>query len=419
MRGNKDELISAALRSGVSDALIDQVNIDLIAGRGRRRFLPRGNPVSDAIGERFVDQRAHERVGPATRRPYRVDVDGFGADILQALNGQCVGYVVRLQEPGAPGLTFQSGLARAAGEGDAGWNPEVRQHVASVSKLITAMAVVKALDDAGVRGDDSIAPYLPTYWKQGSGIADVTFHRLLTHTSGFANPQSDDAVFGELKAQIARGTYFSPPQPKPYQNTNFAMFRILLATLTGAVAPSLQVAGMPEEATDRLWDQLTIRAYEDYVKQHVFGPAGVVDPTLASAPGYALGYRFPMASSGWDAGDLSSMAATISWHLSAFELVRVLEAFESDGSIVPPARAEEALKAGWGIDQSRTNPAGRWYLKGGRWESGANQLLQAVAGILPGRLQLAVLVNSQIGPADRSLINLVGDTIDANVVPLL
>lgn len=421
MPGEDEELISQAIRSGVSEAIAAQLDIEALAGRlVGRRLTPR-HRVADVIGERFVDQQAHERVGPPSRRPYRIDVSGFGNEMLQKLNGQCVGYVVRLQEPDGPGLTFQSGLARAAGEGDAGWNPDVRMHVASVSKLITAMAAAKALDDAGVRGDDSISGYLPTYWSQGSGIRDVTFHRLLTHTSGFANPLSDDADFDELKAQIARGTYFSPPQPKPYQNTNFAMFRILIATLTGAVSPTLKVAGMPEDATDRLWDQLTITAYADYVKEHVFGPANVIDATLASGPGYALGYRFPMASTGWDAGDLSSMAATIAWHLSAHELVRVLKAFQVDGSIVSTRRAEEALKAGWGVDRSRTNAAGRWYLKGGRWESGGNQLLQTVAGVLPGGLQLAVLVNSQVGPTDPVplLIDTVGNAIDAHVVPVI
>lgn len=415
MPGPGDEL-KAGLRDEISDELAQSLNFDrLVATSGPRRAV-RG-AVQKAIGERFIERTPSPKLKQPSRILHRLDINAFHGDLLARLSGQCNGFVYRLLEPGGPGLTVQSGMARNPADGDVGWTPDVRMHVASVSKLITAMAATKALADAGVPGKTAIYPWLPLYWQpRGPGIDTVTFDMLMRHESGLWTPLTDDIDFGEMKAQIYRGTILDVPLgDEQYQNVNFSLLRILIPVLTGAIKVSLTSPSGSEEETDRLWDVLTVQAYGDYVRAHVLEPAQVIDARTASEPGYAMAYRWPMVGAGWDSGDLSPYSATIAWHLSANELVRVLQGF-LDGRVVPKKRAHRMLEAQWGIDQIHPTPAGPCFLKGGRWESGANQLAQAVAGILPGGLPFALLMNSQHGTDRPFLMDVVAATVLRHVV---
>jgi CubicO group peptidase (beta-lactamase class C family) len=48
-----------------------------------------------------------------------------------------------------------------------GWNENTRMHVASVSKFLTAVGLIKLLDTKGISYDAKIIDYLPTYWSKG------------------------------------------------------------------------------------------------------------------------------------------------------------------------------------------------------------------------------------------------------------
>lgn len=359
------------------------------------------------------------RVHPAQKWLHKLDVGAFGVDLAARLNDQCVGYVIRLLEPtGGSGLSMQGGRARRAGDGDLYWTPDVRMHVASVSKWITAMAVARALNDTKTPVTTRIAAYLPQYWARGPSIDKVTFEDLLLHTSGFYSPTTDRADYGELKAQIARGSLgvdTSLLRDAAYQNVNYGMLRVLLPVLIGVTSTALAAASGREEDHDALWDETTLRVYREYVEQNVFAPAHVIGASMKSAPNDALAYQWPGPMAGWDSGDLSAIAGTTGWHLSANELVRIGAAFIG-GDVLPSRLAWESLEAGWGLDRKPPTPAGAVFLKGGRWESGARQLAQTVAGILPGGLPFALLANSQVGN-DVSVIDIVRQAAKTHVIP--
>ena len=104
----------------------------------------------------------------------------------------------------------------------------------------------------------------------------------MTHTSGLAfgatNSRSD---FEWMKSQIATGTTHIGEYS--YQNMNFGLCRILLATINGNIPVDWT---LPEwlgwlfgnEFTDSFWDLITIRAYASYVAGRVFAPANVTGP---------------------------------------------------------------------------------------------------------------------------------------------
>ena len=91
-----------------------------------------------------------------------------------------------------------------------------------------------------------------------------------------------------------------------YQNMNFGLCRILLATINGNLAPgtTFNLLFVPN-ANDLLWDMVTIDAYKKYVEDHVLA-GGVSGPTLDHPGDHALAYSFPLQAAGWNSGDLGA-----------------------------------------------------------------------------------------------------------------
>jgi hypothetical protein len=147
-----------------------------------------------------------------------------------------------------------------------------------------------------------------------------------------------------------------------YQNVNFSLFRILIPVLIGAVTVSMTAPSGVEADTDDLSGAQTTQAYRDYVTDHVFAPANVVDARTASSPGDAPAYRRSLPAGGWDSGDLAAVSGTVAWRPSANDLVRVLQAF-ADELVVARSRMHLMLDGGWGIDQAGVtrarSPVGR------------------------------------------------------------
>jgi len=103
-------------------------------------------------------------------------------------------------------------------------------HVASLSKILTAIAMTKLLGDLGISPSTAIIDYLPAYWVKGPNVQNITFFDLLAHTSGLAfNNANSRSDFAWMKAQIEVGTYCHGAYS--YQNLNYGLCRILLATV--------------------------------------------------------------------------------------------------------------------------------------------------------------------------------------------
>jgi hypothetical protein len=267
-------------------------------------------------------------------------------------------------------------------------------HVASCSKLVTAIAMVRLLAERGISVNDPIAPHLPDYWVKGPNVGSITFAMLLTHTSGFSNGTSSASDFGFMKGRVANGV--AATGSYKYENMNFGLCRILIATINGNIAPSFDLP-LLGSFNDVFWDSVTIDAYAQYVAASVFAPAGVSGPTLDHPDGQALAYQFPSAVPGWVSGDLRSMSGGAGWHLSVGELLDVMGTLRRGGSILSPAAAQTMLDRGFGIDEVISTPAGTLYDKNGYWMDGSGHAEQAVAYFLPEDMELAVLANSPFG----------------------
>ena len=151
--------------------------------------------------------------------------------------------------------------------------------------------------------DTPIVGFLPSYWVKGPHVNTITFRQLMTHTSGLGIAGKSDSDFELMKNRVAAGGA-ATPAPYMYQNMNFGLCRILIATINGNIAPGT-IFNLPfiSNSNDLLWDLITISVYTQYVQDHVFAPAGVSGPTLDHAAGDALAYSFPVQAAGWNSGD--------------------------------------------------------------------------------------------------------------------
>jgi hypothetical protein len=355
---------------------------------------------------------------PESHHPhYRLDVDGFIAALESALTNEVAGYALRLNEHGRTIRTVDWNWAKEPQDTAEGWATDIRMHVASLSKQITAIAMTRLLDNHGIPSDAKIIDYLPAYWSKGPNVDQIMFANLMTHTLGLNyGVSSSVSDFQFMKAQIAAGT--SHLGQYWYQNMNFGLCRILLATINGNIPVDFSLPPLfgLNAFNDIVWDAITLAAYESYAAAHVFSPSGVSGPTLTHEPLDALAYNFPVSGSGWNSGDLTTMAGGAGWHMTVDELLDVMGTFRRHGTIMSPFQAQTMLDDGFGIDWTASTPLGTYYAKNGFWYDGSGQMEQGVLLYLPHDIEFVLLVNSPVATPPEFLYTLVADAYTTNII---
>jgi len=331
----------------------------------------------------------------------RLDVDDFSEALHAALAGEVAGYSAELRRHGLTVMRREWLWAQRPGDGQEAWQDDVRMHIASVSKLMTAMAMTQLLEAHGIGFDTPIVGFLPTYWAKGPNIDKITFRQLMTHTSGFVpNTSASDFIF--MKGQIAAGVVAADIGQYHYENMNFGLCRLLLTVISG-VLPAGATFGV---LTDALWDIVSIAAYSAYLQGNVFSPSGASGSLVHEAK-TALAYASPPTNPGFNSGDLSEMAGGAGWHMTVANVLDVMGAFRRNGTILSPNRAAHMLNNSFGIDLILDTPIGRLYNKNGFWLDGSMRTEQTLAYFLPEDMELVVFANSPIGPQNTFFRDLV------------
>ncbi len=381
-----------------------------------RAHILRPRHVKGVISSRGPQEGTPQLRVPIPEGPsYHLDVDGFGKALHIALKDSVVGYVMRLRQNGTTIYTLEWNWAKTPTDGGEGWTPDVRMHIASCSKLITAIAMTKLLNEKKIPYDTPIIKYLPTYWAKGQNVNKITFRHLMTQTSGFDfNVKSSASDYPFMRSQVAAGvTHLGQYW---YQNMNFGLCRILISTINGNISPNASF-NLPflTSANDLVWDYVTIQAYAQYVRAHVFKPAGVSGPTLGHPTPDALAYTFPVQGNGWNSGDLASMSGGAGWHLSVDDLLDVMGAFRRKGTIMTVKQAQTMLDDGFGIDVRTSTPLGTLYNKNGAWGDAGGHVEQSLAYFLPQNMELVVLANSPVGSPGQFFRDVVTKTYLAKI----
>lgn len=232
------------------------------------------------------------------------------ADGLQAkLDGKVVKYAFELRR-GTAVIQRSAGPKRTSADAPASnFTVFDRFNPASVSKTITAAAVMQLLTEHGIEIDDPVWPYLPPTWNIPPNNRTITFAELMNHGSGLREGTLG-LDYPAVKTVMERSILMSDKQPPAYENINSAVLRVLVASLDGFTTWNHHA---PTHSANR---------FIQYVGDHVTEPLGIyslqyrpdtVAPTMfyPNPPGTTLGTTY---------GDWTVRAGPAGAHLSVHEL---------------------------------------------------------------------------------------------------
>jgi CubicO group peptidase (beta-lactamase class C family) len=168
--------------------------------------------------------------------------------------------------------------------------------LASLSKTVTAVAVLQLVQGGRLKLDDKVLPILGDAGPRPDRISDarvhdITVRHLLQHSGGFDRDRSGDVVFMPYAAEAARrqGGLLSPDCPTILRDT-------LERKLDFAPGARFAYSNVGYCILGRVIERVTGSAYETHVREHVLAPAGAarlrVGRTLQPAEGEVTYYDY-------------------------------------------------------------------------------------------------------------------------------
>ncbi|MGC4061127.1 MAG: serine hydrolase domain-containing protein [Aquabacterium sp.] len=300
-----------------------------------------------------------------------VKVCDIEKNIHAQLDGNVTGYSFFVGN--YPKFTGHGEARIAADAPETAFKPDTKITVASVSKLVTAIAAVRLLDQKGVSLDAPIGPYLPADWAmKGNYIKNITFAQLLGQRSGIKDYGNVSMDYSHLKTfftqnpnvnanTMCQGSdVINPANPVNvnnqswcYSNYNFAIMRVLLP----------KVAGFAEDANQATRPTTLANQYVSLVQQNVFnlvGQTGVTCKPPVGSTNYAFAYKTPASSAkGTDFGDVSDICGAAGWYLSVHDMAKVMLSLNAkDGKILAASGGKDLFETmrqrglGWDVDVS-------------------------------------------------------------------
>ncbi|GAA0464875.1 hypothetical protein GCM10009096_01730 [Parasphingorhabdus litoris] len=165
-----------------------------------------------AHGDTFADQSVQNRLDPLALDFQELSKTGFSGSILVACDGE---------------ILFKNDYGVFPEEGQT-----VRYEVASITKWITAITVLKLVDDRVVSLDD----HLTRFWPDApSDKADITVSQLLLHQSGI---DQNYAAEGQFTLDAASNAIFEQPlidlanDRFSYSNDNYSLLAMIIELVT-------------------------------------------------------------------------------------------------------------------------------------------------------------------------------------------
>ncbi len=345
----------------------------------------------------------------------------FAKAVDTSLSGNVVGYAYFV---GRDAKFGGGGKARTKADGaDYYFEPSTKITIASVSKLVTAIATVRLLDKKKVSLDAAIGPFLPSEWSPSGAVKAITFRQLLSQTSGIKDYGNVDQTYGALQSFYTQSVdpkggqtcqtsdkkdVSNPINPKNhdwcYSNYNFAILRLILPKLAGLQEPALPMFKGP----------ILAQEYVKLVQQNVFDPVGAKNVTCAPPEGnviYAYAYLNPVKRGGHDFGDNTSICGAAGWYLTVEDMAKVMLSLNAgDNKILPKTKTKDLFQtmksAQLGFDTSANSGPGGYpeSEKNGGWSANCDDnnkncdsISTSVAVYGPGVIGILFLNSNIVG----------------------
>lgn len=367
---------------------------------------------------------------------------------LQPLDDMMAEFVRENEVPGAAlaimkdgRLVYARGFGWADREGRKAVEPNSQFRIASISKPITAVAVLQLIESRDLELDSKVfdllkcEPHLEAGSKPDPRLSDITVRHLLQHSGGWDRDRSFGPMGITGTTKIAKALGVSPPG-----SPNDIMRYMAGVPLDFAPGSEMAYSNFGYLVLGRVIEQVSGSSYEDYVKKNVLSRLGIRDMCIGATSfeeradkevvyyderkrtkvalfGPRKGERVPITY----ARSIEVMDAHGGWIASPIDLVRFASAFDDPRRcrvLRPPAirfmfeRPTGAL----GLDANGA-PAPTYYGCGWRvrpkgggtvnaWHSGS---IEGTSSLLVRRhdgFNWAVLFNTYANPNGDSLSGL-------------
>jgi len=230
-------------------------------------------------------------VGAALAWGQTVPTSGVEVPELQVFDRIMTGLITKYRLPGGSLAVVNNGrlvLARGYGLADREANQVVQPfhlfRMASLSKPVTAMTIMKLVQDGKLRLDAKVTELLPDLTPPPGLTMDaryrnVTVQQLLHHSFGSdSGAPAGDPAFRYLDAQRAF-------QGAPHSVTNMIRFGVGLP-LQFDPGARYAYSNLGYHLLGRIIEKVTGKAYEAYVREEILAPMGITQmrigrPTLA------------------------------------------------------------------------------------------------------------------------------------------
>jgi len=340
------------------------------------------------------------------------DMDLFEANLIDAIDGDVVGYSYSIglngnaAREGAGGLAVIGGSLRGH-HLDVSMTPYLRMHIASISKPITAMALFKAMEevDPGMDLNEEFAAYLPPHWNVHSTLSDVTFMDLLEHRSGIL---TEGETYGSLKDIVEAGVSVSDKGNYSYNNVNFSLFRIIIPYLLQG--PNLGAGS--QLVMDDIIDQVTQSVFKSWVTEQILEPANIdYDAWNAHPATPVLHYDCSdMDKEAWLTGNYEHRAGAYGLYLSANGVASVYAHARYANSFLSEKYRDWLFEDGysWGMSNGEH---GTYFSHSGGWRSNGRGYRGYIIAF-PNNVEATVMVNCRNSDASENLASKVRQAYD-------
>lgn len=265
--------------------------------------------------------------------------------------------------------------------------PYNTMRVASVSKLITATAVMKLVEenrltlDSRVFGANGILNDSAFLAYKDNRVEDITVNNLLNHSAGWTSRWGDHMFIKEVISKelgkelpitlndmvvfaLSKKLHFTPGSRSSYSNLGYGILQLVIERVTG-------------------------ERYEEYVKANIFDPLNIHDAYLAEnwdslrhsnearyyevreaeeviafdgSPGRVLRSR--------GGNDVKTLGAAGGWVISSVNLVKFILSIDGDGSF-PDILSQQSVATMVATDDKLQPLGWRRVMDGKLWRSGS------------------------------------------------
>jgi CubicO group peptidase (beta-lactamase class C family) len=315
-------------------------------------------------------------------------MDLFEQNLRSVFDTNTVGWAYAISQGGNLARSGSAGLARTGADlPQTNQSPNKQMHVASVSKTMTAIVVLRRLAEMGLSVDSAIGPWLPAGWARGAGVDSITFRQLMTHRSGFGQNDVGGNDFAGLQTVVAQDVPFKGSFD--YFNANFGLLRVITAKLLG-----IDAGVWPLDP-----GALTTAAFLSYAQQ-AYNAAGVPFSCEPQGTNPTRQYEFPdTGNPGYAEPSRSLSCGGFGVQVSATNLARTLSYLRYTADLMP-ASQYQAMKSGFLGFMNPTNydyaqgSFGTYHTHGGDWDHTGSGGLDACVMVYPINVEAAVTINS-------------------------